>query len=81
MSKGALLSELRRAGVFLWHNGAIDDYYPAGITGPDKPSRVQNFRKTITARSPLVACCSNITCAVTNQTKPEFEFLADFIAS
>jgi hypothetical protein len=79
-AKAQLLANLRQRGVFLWHKGAIDDYYPAGVTGPDKPSRAQSFRNTVTERPALIGCCPAITCPVTNQTKPEFEFLAEFVA-
>lgn len=80
-AKDTLLTELRKAGVFLWHKGAIDDYYPAGVTGPDKPSRAQSFRNTVIERPALICCCPTITCPATNQTKPEFEFLAEFIGA
>jgi putative ATP-dependent endonuclease of OLD family len=79
-AKADLLAKLRKSGVFLWHKGAIDDYYPAGVAGPDKPSRAQSFRNTVTERPALIGCCPAITCPATNQTKPEFEFLGEFVA-
>lgn len=79
-AKATLLSDLRNRGIFLWHNGAIDDYYPAAVTGPDKPSRAQSFRNAVVSREALAACCPTITCPATNQTKPEFDFLVGFLA-
>lgn len=80
-AKAALLSQLRRSGVFLWNNGAVEDYYPTGITGADKPTRAQAFRNSVTARETVLACCPPITCPIENATRPEFEVLADFIGN
>jgi len=32
----------------------LDDYYPAGVTGPDKPSRAQAFREAFDTREKIL---------------------------
>ncbi len=46
----ALLEELRKERVFVWEKGAVEDYYPAGVTGEGKPARA-------------ISCCSLIRTA------------------
>jgi hypothetical protein len=41
--KRRLLSELRAHGVSIWEKGAIENYYPDGVSGADKPSKAQSF--------------------------------------
>ena len=79
-AKAILLAELRQHGVFVWQNGAIDDYYPVGVNGNDKPSRAQSFRNTVTSAEALRVCCPVVTCPISGETKPEFEFLSAFVA-
>lgn len=56
-----LLASLRSDGVFVLIKGAIEDYYPAGVvTGPDKPSKAQCYRNTVTTRDQVLANCPTI---------------------
>ena len=43
-AKLALIWELRKDGVFVLERGTLEDYFPAEVTGSDKPSRAQDFR-------------------------------------
>lgn len=45
--KRTLLSELRTSGVYILERGAIEEYYPEGITGADKPSKAQSFCRIV----------------------------------
>jgi hypothetical protein len=73
--KHGLLRELRSSGVFLLARGAIEDYYPAGVTGHDKPSRAQAFCNIVTTGDAAVALCDEIETNATGQMANEFETL------
>ena len=45
--KNELLTELRDKDVYVLEKGTIEDYYPDGIEGGDKPSRAQYFCNSI----------------------------------
>jgi predicted ATP-dependent endonuclease of OLD family len=45
--KRDLLSELRTSGIYVLERGAIEEYYPDGVTGSDKPSKAQSFCKLV----------------------------------
>lgn len=49
-AKRDLLAALRQEDVYVLEKGAIEDYYPDGVTGPDKPSKAQDFCKRVTNR-------------------------------
>lgn len=72
-SKHALLEELRKQNVFVLFRGAIEEYYPKTITGGEKPARAQEFRKIITTRDAVLACCDALPHQ--NGTCPEFELI------
>ena len=78
-AKLALIWELRKQNVFLLEKGALDDYYPATITGNDKPSRAQNFRASLDTKEKVIAACPAQTCPTTRQTRPEFDFICSTI--
>lgn len=40
--KSSLLAELRNQDVFILSHGAIESYYPDGVTGDDKPTKALN---------------------------------------
>jgi predicted ATP-dependent endonuclease of OLD family len=40
--KIALLNELRNLNIFVLSHGAIESYYPSGVTGDDKPTKALN---------------------------------------
>lgn len=78
-TKLALLWELRRNGVFVLERGALDDYYPPVVTGPDKPSRAQAFREAFDTRDKLLSLSPEQTCPVTGKVRAEFEFICSKI--
>jgi len=78
-TKLALIWELRKKGVFVLERGALDDYYPVEVTGPDKPSRAQAFRTAIDSRDKVVALCPEQTCPATGKVAPELEFVCSAI--
>jgi hypothetical protein len=77
--KLALIWELRKKGVFVLERGALDDYYPAGVTGPDKPSRAQAFRAAFDTRDKILPLSPQQTCPVTGAVSTEFEFVCSTI--
>jgi len=78
-TKLALIWELRKKGVFVLERGALDDYYPAGVTGPDKPSRAQAFREAFDTRDKILPLSPKQTCPVTGKVSTEFEFVCSTI--
>jgi hypothetical protein len=76
-----LIWELRKSNVFVLEAGALDDYYPANIEGPDKPSKAQDFTRKYTERANLLPLSPNQTCPTTNCTQTEFEFICASIFS
>jgi putative ATP-dependent endonuclease of the OLD family len=79
--KLALIWELRKNGVFVLERGALDDYYPEGITGPDKPSKAQAFRDAFNTRDNILPLSPEQTCPVTGKVGKEFEFVCSTIFS
>lgn len=55
MLKRELLARLRQQDVYVLERGAIEEYYPPGITGPDKPTRAQAFCSVVTSREAALA--------------------------
>ncbi len=55
--KWRLLDMLRAVDVYVLERGAIEQYYPATITGGDKPSRAQDFCTKVATREAILACC------------------------
>jgi hypothetical protein len=55
--KWQLLEMLRQVDVYVLERGSIEQYYPNDITGPDKPSRAQDFSRRYTTRDAVLACC------------------------
>lgn len=45
--KVALINRLYELGYFILNNGAIENYYPSGYTGADKPSKALNALEII----------------------------------
>ena len=74
-AKLALIWELRKTGVFVLEKGALEDYFPAEVTGPDKPSRAQAFRNTVTQREQILPLSPQQICPVTSKVSSEFEFI------
>ena len=57
--KWNLLDLLREVDIYVLERGAIEQYYPASITGADKPTRAQNFCTCISTREEILDCCGN----------------------
>lgn len=58
--KRELISELRNSGVYILEKGAIEDYYPATVTGSDKPSKAQSFCAQVSSREDSLALCEKL---------------------
>jgi hypothetical protein len=58
--KRELLSAMRACGVFLWERGNIENYYPLGTLGQDKPSKAFDFCRRVRTREDAVALCSQV---------------------
>jgi len=75
--KYTLLELLRTVDVYVLEKGAIEQYYPAGITGGDKPSRAQDFCAKMLTRENILDCCGEqriVKDGVTTQVK-EFDLI------
>ena len=55
--KWQLLEMLRKEDVYVLERGAIENYYPDHITGPDKPSKAEDFCVKCTTRDAVLDCC------------------------
>lgn len=58
--KEGLLAELRRHGIIVLSRGCIEDYFPEGCIGDDKPTRAINACHGITNRASALACSPRI---------------------
>jgi len=59
--KHQLLEMLRSVDVYVLERGAIEQYYPAQVTGADKPSRALDFCQKVSTRDEILACCDEQT--------------------
>jgi hypothetical protein len=59
--KHELFELLRQADVYVLERGAIEEYYPNSIIGPDKPSKAQDFLTKMTTAELVLECCGNQT--------------------
>jgi len=75
--KRALLASLRAINVFILEKGAIEAYYPAAVTGADKPSKAQSFCKEATTKASINALCSELL--VAGKPYSEFEVIMEKI--
>ena len=55
--KHRLLEMLRGDDVYVLERGAIEQYYPDTIAGPDKPSQAQDFCMKVATRDKILDCC------------------------
>jgi hypothetical protein len=74
-AKLALIWELRKDGVFVLEQGALEDYFPTEVKGADKPSKAQAFRNVFTLREHVLPLSRQQTCPVTGKVSSEFEFI------
>jgi hypothetical protein len=76
MSKQKLPSKLRAQDVFILVRGSVEDYYPEGVSGPDKPSKAIHFCKMINTRELVLSLCGEV---MSHEDGPdEKEFTAIF---
>jgi putative ATP-dependent endonuclease of the OLD family len=73
IKKRQLLSELRSHGIFIWEKGAIENYYPNGIIGTDKPSKAQSFCTLVKTSEDIKALCNVIEYG--ESSLPEFSVM------
>lgn len=69
-----LLRSLRPLDVFVLERGSIEAYYPATVTGRDKPSKAQAFCNTVTTRDAALALCDNVAVG-DGESANEFEVI------
>jgi hypothetical protein len=55
--KWQLLEMLRKDDVYVLEQGTIENYYTDHITGPDKPSKAEDFCAKCATRDAVLACC------------------------
>jgi putative ATP-dependent endonuclease of the OLD family len=77
--KHELLWVLRQQNIFILERGALDDYYPSGLSGKDKPTKAQSFIANHGTRESLLALCSEYTCPTTKKSLSEFEWVCSGI--
>lgn len=71
--KNNLLKKLRDINIFILSHGAIEEYYPSGITGEDKPTKALNAIKFLKEQ---VECKSFLpTINIDGQDKCELELI------
>ncbi|NPV54136.1 MAG: ATP-dependent endonuclease [Firmicutes bacterium] len=58
--KYELLERLRELRINVLAKGAIEDYYPNGVTGVDKPTRALRACELITMRDQILALCPKV---------------------
>jgi len=76
--KHRLLELLRVEDIYVLDRGAIEDYYPDCVTGPDKPSRAQAFCEQVTTPEAVLDCCGELACTQGENTEPQKEFALIF---
>lgn len=73
-AKRALLAALRDDGIFLLEKGAIEAYYPAGVSGGDKVSKALSFQALVQTRETALELSDEISL----DGKSEREFVVVF---
>ncbi len=73
-----LLDELRKDDVYVLEKGAVEDYYPQGINGVDKPSRAFEFCKSFTNSDDILECCNEQVYERDGEELREKEFILIF---
>ena len=76
--KSSLLAELQKGDIFVLEKGGIEDYYPEGIHGADKPSRAQSFCSQVLTREGALSLCGEILTSG-GQRRKEFELIFETI--
>ncbi len=73
LKKRELLDCLRLHGVCVLEKGTIEDYYPEGITGDNKPARAQCFCNNVTTKEQVLELCSSYYKCTSGKSTSEFE--------
>lgn len=71
--KRSLLDALRARGVCVLEKGAVEDYYPASVSGDGKPAKAQSFCNDVTTKAQALALCDGDHKATDGATMSEFE--------
>jgi putative ATP-dependent endonuclease of the OLD family len=58
--KDELLRDLRRRHVYILSKGVIEDYYPQGVLGEDKPSKALNACKLVREYADIQKLCPKV---------------------
>lgn len=69
-----LLATLRQEGIYVLSRGAIEQYYPDDVTGPDKPSRAICACEKVSCRDEALRCSSKLE-DERNSTMTELELI------
>lgn len=79
--KWELLHELRQNDVYVLEKGAIEAYYPAGVSGSDKPTKAQGFCDKASTAESILNCCTAQTYREDGKeiSKKEFEIIFERI--
>lgn len=77
--KRSLLALLRKSGVLILERGDVEAYYPAEVTGQDKPSKAQCFCNVITDKEKVLALCADDMPREDGTLCNEFETICDAI--
>ena len=72
--KWQLVEMMRQIDVYVLERGSIEQYYPDDITGPDKPSRAEDFCVKIATREDVLACCGEQEFMRDGKSQKEKEF-------
>jgi hypothetical protein len=73
--KKEVLRLLREQDIYILGQGDIESYYPATVTGPDKPSRAMNFCKLVKDKAALLRLCGDTICADGKTIEKEFNVI------
>lgn len=78
-AKAALIAELRSQGVFVLARGALEDYYPEGIAGPDKLAKASAFRESVRTKEQMLGLSSRVKCPRTAAAVTEHQCMCSAI--
>jgi len=77
--KRELLRLLRELDVFILERGTIEDYYPSGVSGPDKPSKALDFCSRVRTREDVLALCDDVPTNAGGQPAKELSVILSAI--
>ncbi|MTI85325.1 MAG: DUF2813 domain-containing protein [Firmicutes bacterium] len=69
--KDDLLAALRNKYIYILSKGAIEEYYPEGVTGDDKPTKALNACDLIQTKEQIEDLCPEVT--LSGEAMSEFE--------